>query len=496
MGMQQKIEKHWNSSADNYGSIIRRELDSFRRKAWAKKITENAPDKPNLSVLDIGTGPGFFPIVLGELGHNVMAIDCTENMLEKAKKLAQSEDITADFLKMDSHALSFEDNTFDLLINRNVTWTLYDPEKAYKEWYRVLKQGGRLLIFDANWLLGYYREDIRKQNQENEKLFHEKYGSPWETGGHGDESHILSLPMGKVDRPEWDKQYLEKIGFQVTYEKSVIDELWGEDEKLIYGATPMFMIVAEKPLSSSGYLLDNIQKYWDMRSETYSIQNREELMTEQNKWIDKILPRLPQKKNMRILDIGCGPGFFSIMMAQHGYQVTGIDYSEQMLMHALENAKDIIPDIADSITFRKMDAQNLEFEDNSFDVILSRNLTWGLEHPVKAYQEWLRVLCPGGKILNFDGNHYLHCFREDYSDYQNINRQLHQQEYLKNVDMSTINRLAMELPLSRLQRPQWDVITLLELGVKGVEVEAQEWIVSAPEKGKKCIASFLLCITK
>ena len=425
-----------------------------------------------------------------------MAIDCTENMLEKAKKLAQSEDITADFLKMDSHALSFEDNTFDLLINRNVTWTLYDPEKAYKEWYRVLKPGGRLLIFDANWLLGYYREDIRKQNQENEKLFHEKYGSPWETGGHGDESHILSLPMGKVDRPEWDKQYLEKIGFQVTYEKSVIDELWGEDEKLIYGATPMFMIVAEKPLSSSGYLLDNIQKYWDMRSETYSIQNREELMTEQNKWIDKILPRLPQKKNMRILDIGCGPGFFSIMMAQHGYQVTGIDYSEQMLMHALENAKDIIPDIADSITFRKMDAQNLEFEDNSFDVILSRNLTWGLEHPVKAYQEWLRVLCPGGKILNFDGNHYLHCFREDYSDYQNINRQLHQQEYLKNVDMSTINRLAMELPLSRLQRPQWDVITLLELGVKGVEVEAQEWIVSAPEKGKKCIASFLLCITK
>ena len=47
---------------------------------------------------------------------------------------------------MDSHQLSFDDNTFDLLINRNVTWTLYDPEQAYKEWYRVLKPGGRLLI--------------------------------------------------------------------------------------------------------------------------------------------------------------------------------------------------------------------------------------------------------------------------------------------------------------------------------------------------------------
>ena len=30
----------------------------------------------------------------------------------------------------------------------------------------------------------------------------------------------LIVPMGKADRPEWDKQYLEKIGFQVTYEKN------------------------------------------------------------------------------------------------------------------------------------------------------------------------------------------------------------------------------------------------------------------------------------
>ncbi len=43
MEMQQKIEKHWNSSADNYGNIIRRELDYFRRKAWAKKIPGKCP---------------------------------------------------------------------------------------------------------------------------------------------------------------------------------------------------------------------------------------------------------------------------------------------------------------------------------------------------------------------------------------------------------------------------------------------------------------------
>ena len=46
-----------------------------------------------------------------------------------------------------------------------------------------------------------------------------------------------------------------------------------------------------------------------------------------------------------------------------------------------------------------MDAQALEFEDESFDVIISRNLTWNLEKPWQAYREWYRVLKPGGHIM-------------------------------------------------------------------------------------------------
>ena len=84
--------------------------------------------------------------------------------------MLQSEDITADFLKMDSHALSFEDNTFDLLINRNVTWTLYDPEKAYKEWYRVLKPGGRLLILMRIGCWGIIEKTSENKIKRNEKI--------------------------------------------------------------------------------------------------------------------------------------------------------------------------------------------------------------------------------------------------------------------------------------------------------------------------------------
>ena len=40
-----------------------------------------------------------------------------------------------------------------MIVSRNVTWTLYDPIHAFKQWHHVLKPGGKLVIFDANWHL-------------------------------------------------------------------------------------------------------------------------------------------------------------------------------------------------------------------------------------------------------------------------------------------------------------------------------------------------------
>jgi ubiquinone/menaquinone biosynthesis C-methylase UbiE len=67
-------------------------------------------------------------------------------------------------------------------------------------------------------------------------------------------------------------------------------------------------------------------------------------------------------------------------------------------------------------TFLRMDAQDLDFPDESFDLILSRNLIWDLERPRKAYEEWLRVLRPGGRMIIFDGNFYLHLYDKDFGD--------------------------------------------------------------------------------
>ena len=50
----------------------------------------------------------------------------------------------------------------------------------------------------------------------------------------------------------------------------------------------------------------------------------------------------------------------------------------------------------------QMDAQNLDFEDDTFDLIVTRNVTWVMEQPTKACSEWIRVLQPGGRMINFD----------------------------------------------------------------------------------------------
>ena len=81
-------------------------------------------------------------------------------------------------------------------------------------------------------------------------------------------------------------------------------------------------------------LLDKIEEYWTGRAEGYSQVNQGELATEQReKWKKNLMSHLKGKKpeETKVLDIGTGPGFFAIILAEAGYQVTAVDYTEEML---------------------------------------------------------------------------------------------------------------------------------------------------------------------
>lgn len=140
-----KIKEYWEGEAGIYSEGIKAELKSETAENWKNLILEYAPEKEHLEVLDVGCGPGFFEIMLGKEGHHVTGIDITENMIHEAKENVKAAGLSADLMTMDCHNLNFPDETFDMVICRNITWTLDDPQKAYKEWLRVLKKA------DAFW---------------------------------------------------------------------------------------------------------------------------------------------------------------------------------------------------------------------------------------------------------------------------------------------------------------------------------------------------------
>ena len=90
-----------------------------------------------------------------------------------------------------------------------------------------------------------------------------------------------------------------------------------------------------------------------------------------NAWIGLFNNLIP-KINLNALDIGCGTGEMSLLLAQLGHSVTGIDLSENMLCVADEKARKK----GLNIKFLKGDAEDPPFESNEFDVIVARHLFW------------------------------------------------------------------------------------------------------------------------
>ncbi len=238
--------------------------------------------------------------------------------------------------------------------------------------------------------------------------------------------------------------------------------------------------------------IQEIAAYWGTRAKGYSERCKIDL-TDRSvfDWLDKICKYAPPKERLNVLDIGCGAGFFSILMAKAGHKVTSIDYTENMVRSAKENAKEA----GVAIDVRQMDAQNLTFAEDSFDLVVTRNVTWVMEEPEKAYREWMRVLKPGGRMVNFDENQYLYLFDEDY---RREKERRGEPEYMKKVhNTQVMEELAYSLPLSRRVRPSWDVQTLLALGVSNVTADVyNKNVIEKDGKKKVLYNSFIVCAEK
>ena len=98
--------------------------------------------------LESGAGTGFFSLNLKLAGviDEGTVTDISPRMVEAAKKNAANLGFMVEGEAADAEELPFEDNSFDIVIGHAVIHHIPDVEKAFKEMFRVLKPGGRVVI--------------------------------------------------------------------------------------------------------------------------------------------------------------------------------------------------------------------------------------------------------------------------------------------------------------------------------------------------------------
>ncbi|GAA1193903.1 SAM-dependent methyltransferase [Kitasatospora gansuensis] len=143
-----------------------------------------------------------------------------------------------------------------------------------------------------------------------------------------------------------------------------------------------------------------IANYWNAAASSFDDEPDHGLRAEHTRaaWARRLETWLPSGP-VDVLDIGCGTGSLSLLVAEAGHRVTGVDLAPRMVEQAREKLA------AADLTGRFLvgDAAMPPTGDERFDVVLSRHLVWTLPDPEAALREWVERLRPGGRLVLVEG---------------------------------------------------------------------------------------------
>lgn len=231
--MNDRIKEHWDKSADGYSKYVNYGMRSKRRHVW-KDVLAREIGRYKVKVLDVGTGPGTLALILAELGYDVIGLDASEEMLKCGRENAIRFDLNVNFVQGDAEKLQFDDESFDVVASRALLWTLPQPEKALREWKRVLKPMGKIVIIDGSWHSNrkrYLRKPWRLLSLPLIAITERRTSALT----HYNQKMLSQLPLVNKDRPSYDTDLLRSLGFKDIRARAMSRKDEGLIEFLKYG---------------------------------------------------------------------------------------------------------------------------------------------------------------------------------------------------------------------------------------------------------------------
>ena len=192
MNNHSEVKKSFEVQADKFAAyhMSKAEYTDYLIKSIQAEGTEHA--------LEVAAGTCICGRAIAPHVKDITCLDLTEAMLEQGKKLAEKEGLqNISFVTGMAESLPFEDETFDLVVTRLSLHHFVDPEKPFREMQRVLKKGGKLVVWDMEATA----EELRARNDSIERM--------------RDPSHTRIL-----SRPEFEALFQE--AFEILREETTL----------------------------------------------------------------------------------------------------------------------------------------------------------------------------------------------------------------------------------------------------------------------------------
>ena len=139
-----KKEEYWSKFANTYDEDVKYIGGEAIQQALIERLSRESELK---ELMEFGCGAGFYTKALAANASHVMATDISDEMLAVARiQLKDLQNVTIE--KANCESTAFPDGKFDSIFMANLIHVIENPSIALKESYRILNDGGLLLVID------------------------------------------------------------------------------------------------------------------------------------------------------------------------------------------------------------------------------------------------------------------------------------------------------------------------------------------------------------